>query len=236
MGQLEGRVVIVTGSTQGLGEAIALHAADSGADGVVICGRSEDRGRAVVGAIEDRKCAAEFVTADLSQAEDCRNVVRQCDKRFGRVDGLVNAAADTHRGTLEDTSVDFWDYQFAVNVRAPFLLTQEAARVMKARGDCRIDRQYPVRGSLLRDGQSGVLQYNQGSAADLHQEHGRRSSKSSYPSERHQPGLDRHSQRARRAGQAGKSGQLARTGRAAITLWPPDQTDRRRPAVYVSAE
>ena len=117
MGQLEGRVVIVTGSTQGLGEAIALHAADSGADGVVICGRSEDRGRAVVGAIEDRKCAAEFVTADLSQAEDCRNVVHRCDQRFGRVDGLVNAAADTNRGTLEDTSVEFWDYQFAVNVR-----------------------------------------------------------------------------------------------------------------------
>ena len=47
------------------------------------------------------------------------------------MDGLVNAAADTNRGYLEDTTVEFWDYLFAVNVRAPFLLTQETVKVMK---------------------------------------------------------------------------------------------------------
>jgi len=56
--------------------------------------------------------------------------VHRCDNRFGRVDGLVNAAADTNRGTLQDTSVEFWDYQFAVNVRAPFLLVQETSKIM----------------------------------------------------------------------------------------------------------
>ena len=47
------------------------------------------------------------------------------------MDGLVNAAADTSRGTVEETTVEFWDYQFAVNVRAPFLLTQESVRIMQ---------------------------------------------------------------------------------------------------------
>ena len=131
MGRLEGRVIIATGGTQGVGEAVALHAADSGAAGVVICGRQQDKGQAVVAAIEQRGCAGEFVKADLANVEDCRNVVRKCDERFGRVDGLVNAAADTNRGTLEETTVEFWDHLFAVNVRAPFLLTQEATRVMK---------------------------------------------------------------------------------------------------------
>ena len=60
-----------------------------------------------------------------------RDVVRRCDERFGRVDGLVNAAADTNRGNLENTSVEFWDHQFAVNVRGPFLLCQEAVAIMR---------------------------------------------------------------------------------------------------------
>ena len=130
MSQLDGKVIIVTGGTQGVGEAVALHAARNGAAGIVICGRQEEKGRTVAARIEELGCAAEYVPADLSSVEDCRNVVHRCDERFGRVDGLVNAAADTNRGTLEDTTVEFWDYQFAVNVRAPFLLTQEAVRIM----------------------------------------------------------------------------------------------------------
>lgn len=131
MPQLDGKVIIATGGTQGVGEAVAIHAAQAGAAGVVICGRQQDKGQAVTARIETLGCPAEFVSADLSIAEDCRNVVRRCDDRFGRVDGLVNAAADTNRSTLDETTVEFWDYQFAVNVRAPFLLTQETVRIMK---------------------------------------------------------------------------------------------------------
>ena len=131
MAQVDGKVLIVTGGTQGVGEAVALHAAECGAAGIVICGRQQDKGRAVAAAIEAMDCPAEFVPADLSIVDDCRNVVQTCDKRFGRVDGLVNAAADTNRGTLDNTTVEFWDYLFAVNVRAPFILTQDAVRIMK---------------------------------------------------------------------------------------------------------
>lgn len=131
MGRLDGRVIIATGGTQGVGEAVALHAAENGAAGVVICGRQEEKGAAVVGEIERLGCEALFVRADFADVEDCRDVVRRCDERFGRVDGLVNAAANTNRGTLEETTVEFWDLLFAVNVRAPFLLTQEVVRVMK---------------------------------------------------------------------------------------------------------
>ncbi len=131
MGRLDGRVIIATGGTQGVGEAVALHAAENGATGVVICGRQQAKGDAVAAAIEKLGAQALFVRADLSVVEDCRNIVSQCDERFGRVDGLVNAAADTNRATLDEATVEFWDHQFAVNVRAPFLLTQETARVMR---------------------------------------------------------------------------------------------------------
>lgn len=131
MARLDGRVIITTGGTQGIGEAVALHAARNGAAGVVLCGRQEEKGHRVAARLEELGCPALYVRADLSKVDDCRNVVRRCDERFGRVDGLVNAAADTNRGTLEETTVEFWDYLFAVNVRAPFLLTQECVRIMR---------------------------------------------------------------------------------------------------------
>ena len=131
MSCLENKVIIVTGSTQGIGEAIALHAADSGAAGIVLCGRQQDKGRAVEAAIREKGCPVEYVPADLSIEGDCRRVVGVCDEQFGRVDCLVNSAADTNRARLQDTTVEFWDYLFAVNVRAPMILTQECVNIMR---------------------------------------------------------------------------------------------------------
>ncbi|MEN8182863.1 MAG: SDR family oxidoreductase [Myxococcota bacterium] len=131
---VQGRVVIVTGGTQGLGEGIARQLAAEGAAGIVVCGRGRDRGERVAGALESAGCAALYVPADLAREEDCRRVVAACDRRFGRVDGLVNAAGDSSRGTLEDTSVALWERLFAVNARAPFLLMQESVRIMRREG------------------------------------------------------------------------------------------------------
>lgn len=128
------RVFIVTGGTQGLGEATARHLAALGAGGVAICGRDEGRGAKVAAALEEAGSQALFVRAELAEPEDCRRFVRACDERFGRVDGLVNAGASTARGTLEDTSVEDWDRMMAVNLRAPFVLMQAAARIMRREG------------------------------------------------------------------------------------------------------
>jgi NAD(P)-dependent dehydrogenase (short-subunit alcohol dehydrogenase family) len=132
--RLIGKVVVVTGSTQGLGAAIARRAARLGAAGLVVCGRDRARGEAVRDELAGLGCEAIFVAADLALEDDCRAVVRACDERFARVDGLVNAAGLSTRGTLDDTSVELWDRLFAVNARAPFLLMQEAARVMRREG------------------------------------------------------------------------------------------------------
>jgi len=125
------RVFIVTGSTQGLGEGICRRLADEGARGLVVTGRNEMRGRAVCEALHAKGAETLFVRAELERVEDCRAIVRLADQQFGRIDGLVNAAATTERGTLDNTSVELWDYTMNLNVRAPFLLTQESVRVMK---------------------------------------------------------------------------------------------------------
>ena len=125
------KVFIVTGGTQGLGKEIALQLARKDAEGIVICGRNSSNGEAAVREISEIGCTCEYVQADLTIAEDCRKVVRACDEKFGKVHGLVNAAGSTDRGGLEDTTVEAWDRMFNLNVRAPFLLTQDVIKIMK---------------------------------------------------------------------------------------------------------
>jgi NAD(P)-dependent dehydrogenase (short-subunit alcohol dehydrogenase family) len=132
--RLSGKVVIVTGSTQGLGAAIARRVVALGAAGIVVCGRDARRGAAVRDELAALGADALFAAADLVDPDQCRAVVQACDERFSRLDGLVNSAGLSSRGTLDDTSVELWDRLFAVNVRAPFVLMQEAARVMRRGG------------------------------------------------------------------------------------------------------
>jgi len=132
--RLDGKVVVVTGSTQGLGAAVATRAAGLGAAGVVVTGRDRDRGERVRAGLAALGTDALFVAGDLASEAECRAVIAACRERFGRLDGLVNAAGLSLRGTLDDTTVALWDLLFAVNVRAPFILMQEAARLMRARG------------------------------------------------------------------------------------------------------
>jgi NAD(P)-dependent dehydrogenase (short-subunit alcohol dehydrogenase family) len=130
-GNLNGKVAIVTGGSQGLGEAIARLFAERGAAGIVTCGRNRENGERVASEISAAGCPTVFVQADLAKVADCRKVVAKADERFGRVDALVNAAALTDRGNIFDTTEERYNEIFDVNVRAPFFLIQEAVRIMR---------------------------------------------------------------------------------------------------------
>ncbi len=130
-GDLRGKVVLVTGGTQGVGGAAARRAAEWGAAGLLICGRDAAKGARAAAAVEALGTRCVFVAADLAQAEACARVIAACDRAFGRIDGLVNAAAWTDRGGLLDADAAFVDRMLAVNLRAPFLLMQGAARLMR---------------------------------------------------------------------------------------------------------
>lgn len=126
-----GKVAVVTGGTQGLGEAIAHLFADRGAAGLVITGRNQENGERVRTALAAKGKGAIYVPADLAKVEDARSIVAAAGEKFGRIDVLVNAAGITDRGTIWDTSPELFDRMFAVNVRAPFFLMQEAALMMR---------------------------------------------------------------------------------------------------------
>ncbi|MFL5213647.1 MAG: SDR family oxidoreductase [Microvirga sp.] len=129
--QLGGKVAVVTGGTQGLGEAIARLFAARGAAGLVICGRQSHKGEAVAADLSAKGCRTVFVRADLALVDDARAVVAAAERAFGRIDALVNAAGITDRGTIFDTSPELFDRMVAVNLRAPFFLMQEAAKLMR---------------------------------------------------------------------------------------------------------
>lgn len=132
--RLDSKVIIVTGSTQGLGAYIAQRIAHLGAAGLVVCGRKEAQGNQVADELSALGTKSIFVKADLNEEADCRAIVKACDEAFGRVDGLVNAAGLSTRGTLHSTSVELWNRLFNINARAPFILMQEAVRLMKREG------------------------------------------------------------------------------------------------------
>lgn len=132
--RFDGKVALVTGSTQGIGEAVADLFVAEGVAGIVVTGRNAERGEAVRDRYSSAGCDAVFVPADLADAAACRRLVEATDAHFGRVDILVNSAALTSRGTIVDTTVELWDRLMAVNVRAPFLLMQGVIAIMRREG------------------------------------------------------------------------------------------------------
>ena len=129
------KVAVVTGSTQGLGEAIARRLVDEALiQGLVICGRSAENGERLAREFSARGCRTEFVRADLARVEDCHRVAEAARLVFDRIDILVNSAATSERGTILDTTPELFDRIMAINVRAPFFLMQAAIPIMIDRG------------------------------------------------------------------------------------------------------
>jgi NAD(P)-dependent dehydrogenase (short-subunit alcohol dehydrogenase family) len=129
-----GKIAVVTGSTQGLGEAVARQLADRGATGVVITGRDAERGVAVAGSIVARGARAVFVEADLTDPATPAHVIGAADDAFGRIDVLINSAGITDRDTVFDSTPGFFDRMVAINTRAPWFLMQGAINVMMREG------------------------------------------------------------------------------------------------------
>ncbi len=131
---LAGKVIVVNGGTHGLGEATVRLVVERGAAGVVIVGRDSDKGQALVRELGSSTTRCHSIAADMGDASAPAAVFAQVDHEFGVVHGLVNIAAATTRGDIWNTDADLWDTMQAVNVRAPFLMIQAAAKIMSREG------------------------------------------------------------------------------------------------------
>jgi NAD(P)-dependent dehydrogenase (short-subunit alcohol dehydrogenase family) len=120
--RFENKTIIVTGSTQGIGEAIARQLHAEGAN-VLLHGLEQDLGNAVA---SDLGARAAFHLDDLSDPQAPARLIAAALKHFGQIDGLVNNAAIIAFNKFEDSDLAFYDRILAANARAPFLLIQAA--------------------------------------------------------------------------------------------------------------
>jgi len=131
--RFDDRVILVTGAAQGVGAAIALETARNGAAGVMISDRNAAGAAATLAELRATGTPADFVAAELADANAADVIFDAALKNFGRVDGLVNAAGATNRGGAVDATPATWDLLFAVNARAPFFLMQRLVNHLKER-------------------------------------------------------------------------------------------------------
>src|SRR5271155_5538332 len=128
--RLQDKVILVTGSTTGIGEGMVRVFAREGAK-VMIHGRREDAAQKLVAEIGER---AAFVVGALDDPEVPARLVRETIDHFGRIDGLVNNAAAITRGNIENTDSELFDLTVAVDLKAPFLLIQAALPHFRKQG------------------------------------------------------------------------------------------------------
>lgn len=132
--ELTGKVALVTGGAVRVGLEIARALADAGADVAIGYLRSAEAARAAVRDLQARGVRAVALRADLGRPREARALVAEAAKRLGRLDILVNNAALFFRTPVESTTPAQFDRLLAVNLRAPFLCSQAAARAMGRRG------------------------------------------------------------------------------------------------------
>ena len=136
MGRMDGELALVTGSTSGIGRAIAIEFAAEGAK-VVVHGRDEGRGQAAVAEARDAGGEAWFLAADLTRDDTCNQLVADTVARLGGLTVLVNNAVGVQSGRdsiVGEMDTAYWEAAMRMNATAPMLLCRAALPHMLAAG------------------------------------------------------------------------------------------------------
>jgi NAD(P)-dependent dehydrogenase (short-subunit alcohol dehydrogenase family) len=130
-----GKVVMVTGSTSGIGHAVAVRFAEAGAR-VAALGRDQSAHGQVKSDIERAGGEALTIAVDVTSEQQLRRALDEISENFSGLDVLVNAAGHISSGTIENTKLEAWDAMMNVNLRAVFLTIQMAAPyLIKSKGN-----------------------------------------------------------------------------------------------------
>jgi NAD(P)-dependent dehydrogenase (short-subunit alcohol dehydrogenase family) len=151
MGQLDGKIALVTGSSRSMGKAIAIALAKEGAS-LVLAARNAEGLNATAKAIKTLGREVEVVPTDVKIEAQIDNLFKKVIKRFGRLDILVNNSGVFNGGPIDKISTEDWDAVIATNLRAPFLCTRAAFAIMKKQGGGRIINIGSISASRVRQG------------------------------------------------------------------------------------
>jgi 3-oxoacyl-[acyl-carrier protein] reductase/pteridine reductase len=130
---LSGKVVLVTGAAKRLGHAIALAAAENGAEVAITYRASEREAHATVRQLANYGVDAIAIRCDVTDEMNVHEMVREVSSTLGGIDVLVNNAANYETVEFDKLTVQQWDAIFASNTRGPFLVSREALRYLRKR-------------------------------------------------------------------------------------------------------
>ncbi|OGT53712.1 MAG: short-chain dehydrogenase [Gammaproteobacteria bacterium RIFCSPHIGHO2_12_FULL_41_15] len=133
------KIILITGSTTGIGAAIARECVSQGAK-VMLHGRSQARAKALSDELGD---SAAYILEDLHEVSAANKLINATVKQFGRIDGLVNNAADLTRSDIDNLDEETFERMMTVNVKLPLFLIQAAVQQF---------RQQPQKGTIVNIG------------------------------------------------------------------------------------
>lgn len=137
MGQLDGKVSLITGAGTGIGKGIARAFAREGAT-LILSSRKRENLEATAEEARSLGADARVIVADVTQEKEIIALFEQIRDEFGRLDILINNSGAFDGGPIEELSLASWQKVIDVNLTGPFLCTREAFKIMKAQGGGRI--------------------------------------------------------------------------------------------------
>ena len=153
-GTFKAKTCVVTGGSQGLGNAVARLMKARGADNILLVGRDQAKGDAAAAELDGDDCAVSFLSSDIGTADGVDRIVQTVDERYGTVHALASCAAATWRGSVWNTTGDMWDEMLAINVKANGLLISGMATIMAREG---VAGSMALVGSIAHHGAIGEL-------------------------------------------------------------------------------
>ncbi len=172
--RLQGKVALITGSSRGIGRAIARALAVEGAAVAVHCVRGMDDAHEVAREIADVGGTAKVYQGDVARAEDCQRIVQMAQQELGQVDILINNAGVCRDRTLRKMSAGEWDEVISTNLSSVFHCTKAVLDPMIARGWGRIVNISSIIGQTGGLGQAnyaaakaGVIAFTKSAAMEL---------------------------------------------------------------------
>lgn len=149
-----GKTCVVTGGSQGLGNATAQLMKARGASAILLVGRDQAKGDAAAAALDGDGCAVSFLSSDVGSTEGVEAIAAAIDERYGTVHAVASCAAATWRGSVWNTTGDMWDEMLAINVKANGLLISGMAKIMDREG---VHGSIALVGSIAHHGAIGEL-------------------------------------------------------------------------------
>ena len=153
-GSFDGQTCVITGGSQGLGNAVAHLMKARGAQNIMLVGRDQAKGDAAAAELDGDGCNVSFLSSDVGSSEGVEAIVSAVDERYGTVHAVASCAAATWRGSVWNTTGDMWDEMLAINVKANGMLITGMAKLMDRDG---VAGSIALVGSIAHHGAVGEL-------------------------------------------------------------------------------